>query len=108
MDNKTYEMINDLTDNISFDWKECFQTGIALQLKWNEFIHDNSNEYKEDVKELKDIVYSYLKDFSGMPKLRKENLYVENDINTEFQLTLYEVLLNEKSLEEDYVEYFNI
>ena len=107
-DNKTYEMINDLTDDISFNWKECFQLGITLQLKWNAFINENANEFKEDIRELKDIVYFYLQDFSGVPRLRKENLYVENDINTEFQLALYEVLLNEKSLEEDYAEYFNI
>lgn len=95
-------MIND-----SFNWKLFFSHGINIRAKWDKYIENLTGIPKEDLSEMKLSLYSYLKEFSGFPKLRKKNMEVENAINTQFQLFLYDYLGNEEEINEEYNEFLN-
>lgn len=94
-------------NNDSFNWKLFFSNGINIRVKWDKYIENLTGIPKEDLSEMKASLYSYLKEFSGFPKLRKKNMEVENAINTQFQLFLYDYLGNEEELYEECNELLN-
>ena len=93
--------------NDTFNWKLFFNLGITIQSKWDKYIELSDEALKDDLSEMKSSLYSYLKEFSGFPKLRKKNKEVENEINTQFQLNLYDYIGNEEEILEEYNEIFN-
>lgn len=58
----------------------------------------------DDILALRNELYSNLKEFFALTKLRKENHHVENDLNTVLQTYLYDFLYDQQDLYEEYDE----
>ena len=52
------------------------------------------------------IVYVKLLEHSSLPELRKENIYVENDLNTIHQQHMYEFIYDQQEIYDYYDEIF--
>jgi hypothetical protein len=75
-----------------------FHQGVSIKKGWDNIIGDS------DIIKIKDEVYSTLKEYFPLPKLRKENHLLENDINTSFQTILFDMLNEQNDLYDFYCD----
>lgn len=62
---------------------------------------------KEDSEHLLIFLFNlFILEFTGLPSLRQENLYVESDINTAHQKYMYDLLYEQQSLYDYYDSVF--
>jgi hypothetical protein len=100
-------MIDEDTEYISnIEWKKMFKTG--LQIKQNMIKEKISNipNFNEDIYNIANELYTALKDYWPLPKLRKENLFVESPLNTIHQQNMYDFLYDQQDIYDYYDEIF--
>jgi hypothetical protein len=83
------------------------RTGLEIKNGWGNL--ENSSQIFdpilfEDITTLRNELYSNLKEYFSLPKLRKENHHVENDLNTVLQTHLYDFLYDQQDLYDEYSE----
>lgn len=87
----------------SFDWKGFFNSGLQVEHSWTLLIKTvNFPFVPEELSEVQNEVYGTLKEHFSLPKLRRENHHLENNINTTFQIHLFDFLYEEQDLYEYY------
>ena len=94
---------------ISFPWKQFFQIGIEISKGWSNFGDRNSLEKDDilytDINKIKNELYSSLREYIPLPRLRKENPVFENELNTSFQTHLFDLLNDQEELYEFYNDF---
>lgn len=54
--------------------------------------------FQEELSEVKTVLYSGIKEFLSLPKLRKELLYIESSSNSSLQIYLFDYLYDQQDL----------
>lgn len=96
------------SNNINYyNWKEFTRQGIEIKQQWTKLeklnLLDDNILYK-DIRIFSNEIYSKLKEFFYLPKLRKENYYLESDLNTHLQTYLFDFIYNQQDLYDHYHE----
>lgn len=93
----------------SIDWKKLFAQGIKNRKLIKNYKSGEGLAYlniKEDLINTENLIYSTLKDFLALPKLRRENFYLENELNSTHQSHNYEFLYDQQDLYDYYNNIF--
>jgi hypothetical protein len=89
----------------NFPWKQFFHLGIEIKEGWSNFGDTQVSKddiLYADINNIKNELYSSLKEYIPLPKLRKENLVLENELNSSFQTHLFDLLNDQEDLYEFY------
>ena len=81
------------------DWKKLLKKNIIIKQLWNNIL---SNE----ILEMKQVIYKELKDIYNLPRIRKQNKYIESFANSELQIYLMDMLHEEQNLYNELDNYF--
>lgn len=65
-----------------------------------------SKEFNEQLSDLKEQLYSGLKEFYNLPKLRKESLYIESEFNSALQIYFLDYIYDQQDLYNHYDQQF--
>jgi hypothetical protein len=101
-------VLPDVSNGIcSFPWKQFFHLGIEIKQSWSNFGDGNCKDdiLYADINYIKNEIYSSLKEYIPLPKLRKENLILENELNSSFQTHLFDILNDHEDLYEFYSDF---
>ena len=102
--------LNDFQLNTQESWKLLFQKMVenSIELKnVNGSILCEMQNLEEDLILTDELMCSSLKEIFALPKLRKENMYVENDFNSSHQICMFDLLYENQEITEFYEEQFN-
>jgi hypothetical protein len=99
-DNRVYNFI----PSHNMKWKNLFKKMIENR---NSFKNKFFEEYeilnmKEDSVSIEELIFQRLKEFISLPKLRRENLFLENLLNTNHQIHNYDFLYDLQDLYDYY------
>jgi len=64
-------------------------------------------DFNKDVELMQGEIFLTLKEYYMLPKLRKEQLYLENEMNSQLQTYMYDFLYDQQDLYEYYDQFFN-
>jgi hypothetical protein len=85
-----------------YPWKEFFHLGIEIKKVWSTFGEEHDLALYTDINNIKNELYSSLKEYLPLPRLRKENAVLESELNSSFQTYLFDVLNDQDDLYEFY------
>ncbi len=94
----------------NFNWKNFHQLGLLIKQSYLSFKEENpeQEQFNKDLELAQEEIYCTFKEYYMLPKLRKENLYLESDLNSILQTHLYDFLYDQKDLYDYYDPYFNL
>lgn len=96
-----------LNNNNTINWKKHFGCGIQIKQNFDK-LHEYGNidlSFQEELTEIKDKLFSGLKEYYSLPALKKQKLYVESDCNSPLQKYLMDFIYDQQDL---YAFYDNI
>ena len=105
--NKPKEILsseNMVLENIN--WKKIYSLMNKTKTLWR-MNHFNNTDITLDIQNLSKDVFSKLKSCEENMTLRKKNLVLENEINTEFQTLLFDYLYEEQEIYSSYDDIFD-
>jgi hypothetical protein len=98
-------------------WKDFMKNGMEIKSSWETFggleLGFESYDFEflstiqEDILKIRSELYTNLKEFFPLPKLRLECPVIEADINTSFQLHLMDFLYDQQDLYDYYENEIN-
>lgn len=92
-----------------FQWKEFMKKGVLIKNNWENLKVGNILKDQiliDDINNVKNEIYTSLKDFIPIPKLRKENLNLETEFNSPMQTYLFDFLYEQQELYDYYNDNF--
>jgi hypothetical protein len=96
------------------EWKKLFKTGIQINLNMIKEKQNDIPNFNEDIYNISNEVYTALKgktisntDYWQLPKLRKENLFVESPLNTTHQQNMYDFIYDQQDIYDYYDDIFD-
>jgi hypothetical protein len=103
--------------NDSTNWKDMMKRACEIEQKFinpckislinYEIENDRKFNFLEDLEKSKREITSSMKDFIGVPVLRKGNPSVENDLNSTLQIFLMDNIFDSQDLDDYYDGYFS-
>ena len=87
------------------NWKALMKKAFEIKQSW--IINNDEYTVLKDIENVKEEFYSSLQVFIGLPKLRKINRYVENDLNSTLQQYFLDQFFESQELYDYYDNCFN-
>lgn len=98
----TSKINNNSTSKLkNFCWKKHLGIGIQIKQNYDSLILINTQVetmFQEELSEVKTVLYSGIKEFLSLPRLRKELLYIESPSNSSLQVHLFDYLYEQQDL----------
>lgn len=85
-----------------FNWKKILVTGKQIQYLYSTLNIEHIKYFKEDCEKVKKEIYNSLKDCYSLQPIRKSNLYLESDLNSNHQTFLFDFLYETQDLYDYY------
>ncbi len=107
--NNELNLINQEYCPILRNWKNNYELGAQIQHNYCAYAkaHPKETQFNDDILLIQQEIYSSLRDFYLLPKLRKENFYLENEINSTLQIHMFEFIYDQQELYEYYDEFLD-
>ena len=87
-----------------FDWKGLMKRAYHIKNNWDIDESCLNKDFLNDLRIIKNEIYSSLKNYVGISKLREKNLYVENELNSPLQIYLLDTIFETQ----DFYDYFDL